>query len=351
MAVGYWLLASSREGKPTANSQQQNIHLPITSVIMKKALSTLIFGLFVLAASAQEHAVYSHYQVMPSLINPAVVGFDNTHIFMVNARSAWSGFPGAPTTYTFMYNGPVGDKLGLGGSVLSETIGSQHISRIQGMYSFRFKLQNTQVGLGLTTEFLRRRVQNDVLSNPLVDPGDLTLEGAIDGQQVFSSSFGAHVLFDEKVFVSLVLPTAIRARLDEIPIDDPTTENGAGTQYFIFQLGAILDLPSQNFKLVPSLAVRRVRDVPFQVDVNLQGRFLDDKLIAGLTYRPNSKGSMAFLLGTRYNNFNLYYSYDVSFGPFQQYNAGSHEITAAYGFARKKPVIPIQNTNIYQQGE
>ncbi|MBL7776163.1 MAG: PorP/SprF family type IX secretion system membrane protein [Saprospiraceae bacterium] len=318
---------------------------------MKKICSTLIFGLLVLSAMAQEQAVYSQYQVFPNLINPGVTGFGNNFMFLANARSSWTGFPGSPTTYTFMYNGPVGDKLGLGGSVFAEKIGAQTVTRLQGSYAFRFKVQTAEVGLGLTTELLRRRLTGDVLNNPIVDPNDGALEGSVDGQRLFTSSFGAHVVFDGKVFTSLVLPTAIRARLDEIPLDDPQTESGAGIQYYIFQLGAIVDVAAQNFKLVPSIAIRNVRDVPFQVDLNLQGRFLEDKLIAGLTYRPNTGGSMAFLLGTRYNRFNLFYSYDVSFGPFQQYNSGSHEFTVGYTFERKKPSVPLENTNIHQQNQ
>lgn len=319
---------------------------------MKKIFFTLIFGVLVLSAAfSQEQAVYSQYQIFPVLINPGSTGFDNNYLFLANARSSWTGFPGSPTSYTVMYAGPVGDKLGLGGSIFSEKIGAQTVTRIQGAYAFRFQVQRASIGLGLTTEFQRRRISSDVLSNPIVDPNDDVIEGSVDGQRLFTSSFGAHLLYDERVFAHLILPTAIRARLDEIPVDNPRQESGSGIQYYIFQLGAILEVPNQNFKLVPSLTVRNVRDVPFQVDLNLQGRFLDDKLIAGLTYRPSTGGSMAFLLGTHYKQFRLFYSYDVSFGPFQQYNGGSHEFSVGYAFERKKPRIPLENTDIYQQSQ
>jgi len=316
---------------------------------MKKIFFTLISGLYFLAAAnGQEQAVYHHYQVFPTLVNPGSAGFDNSHTFLINARSSWTGFPGSPTTYTVMYTGPVGDKLGLGGSVFSEKVGAQTVTRLQGIYSFRFQLQKARIGLGLTTEFLRRRVDSDILNNPLVQPTDEVLEGWVDGQRVFTSSFGANFMYDDRVFAHLVLPSAIRARLDEIPVDEEEA-SGSGIQYYIFHLGTILEIPSQNFKLVPSIAIRNLRDVPFQVDLNLQGRFLEDKLIAGMTYRPSTGGSMAFLLGTKYKQFNLYYTYDISFGPFQQYNGGSHEISAAYSFERKKPRIPLENTDLYQQ--
>ncbi len=319
---------------------------------MKKAIYSLLFGLLATAASAQEQAIYSHYQVFQNLINPGVAGFDNEFVFLANARHAWAGFPGAPRTYTFMYTGPVGDKLGLGGNLFTEYVGNQIVNRIQGVYSFRFKVDRAQIGLGLTTEFLRRRLNNDVLANPIIDAQDRVLEGAIiDGQRLFTSSFGAHVVYDNAMFFSFVLPSAIRARLDEIPTDEVNNESSAGLRYFILQLGGFLTFYEHNFKLLPSIAVRSVRDVPFQVDLNLQGRFLEDKLIAGLTYRPNSRGSMAFLIGTQYNRINLFYTYDVGFGPFQQYSTGSHEFSVAYTFKRKKPPVPIQNTNIYQQAQ
>ena len=44
---------------------------------------------------------------------------------------------------------------------------------------------------------------------------------------------------------------------------------------------------------------------------------------------------MAFLLGSKYQNFQVTYSYDVAFSRFQKYNSGSHEISVAYSFARK----------------
>ena len=61
---------------------------------------------------AQEQATYSQYQIFPVLINPALTGFQEKHEVLMNVRSQWSGFPGAPKGYTLMYNGPFkGDYL------------------------------------------------------------------------------------------------------------------------------------------------------------------------------------------------------------------------------------------------
>ena len=96
--------------------------------------------------------------------------------------------------------------------------------------------------------------------------------------------------------------------------------------------------------------MRQFRDTPYQIDMNVQARFLEDKLIAGLTYRPNSKGSAVFLIGSKFKQFQFFYSYDVSFSNFQQYNGGSHEISVACSLARNtaKPGTPTSQSDLFQ---
>jgi type IX secretion system PorP/SprF family membrane protein len=309
---------------------------------MKKAFFTLFFGLLVAAAAfAQEQAVYSQYQNFPLLVNPGATGFNNEHQFLLNARSSWQGFPAKPATFTAMYGGPVSDKLALGAGLYSDKAGDMNTLRFQLNYAFRFQINRTRVGIGLSTEFLNKHVDNSLLSNPLVDPNDPTLEGMIQSQRLFDASVWTSILYDDRLFVNLSLPGTIRTRLDEVPADQESDDSGL-FKHYMFQLGYIVNVPNQNFKLVPSITLRQIRNVPYQIDLNLQGRFLDEKLIAGLTYRHSNEGLLTFLLGSKYNQFSLFYSYDVFFGNFQQYNGGSHELTFGYSLARRAPAKPQQ---------
>ena len=105
--------------------------------------------------------------------------------------------------------------------------------------------------------------------------------------------------------------------------------------YYTFNLGHRFELTQQKVSLEPSILLRQIRNAPFQMDLNLKAGFLDEQLIAGLSYRAGL-GAMGILLGTRLTNFNLYYSYDVSFQRFQKYNTGSHEITVAFSFKKRE---------------
>ena len=310
---------------------------------MKKIFITLLFALTGLFAFAQEQAIYSQYQLFPVLINPGYTGFEDEHQFLVNARNSWSGFPGAPQSYTALYHGPVGNNLALGGGIFNEKIGDQNLFRVQLNYAFRIRTKSDkfQAGIGLTTEFIRRGIDNDLLDDPTLNPNDPTLEDLANGQQIFDASVGVHLLYDKKFFLSMALPNTIRTRLDEVPVQDQEANGGIFDNY-IFQLGFIADVPAQGFKIIPSLALRNVRNVPYQVDLNLQGRFLDEKLITGFTYRPGSaNGSLAFHIGSKFKAIQAFYSYDLNFGNFQAYSNGSHEFSVALSFARKqRPDIP-----------
>lgn len=284
---------------------------------------------------AQETGVYSQYQVFPILVNPGYTGFSERHEFVANAKRTWINFPGAPSNYTVMYNGPIGERLALGAGLLSENLGNVNLAKLQLNYAFRFQVQKAKVGIGLSSEFIRRNANGNLLDHPLVGPRDPIVENYVNGQSLFDASLGVHMLYDNKFFFSLASPSTVRTRLDAIPgLEAEDTRDGLLRHYFL-QLGYIVDIPKQDFRFIPSIAVRNLRDTPFQVDINLQGRFLAEKLITGVTIRPSTGGSMAFMLGTKISQFQLVYSYDVSFSRFQQYNGGSHELSLAFALRRK----------------
>jgi type IX secretion system PorP/SprF family membrane protein len=304
----------------------------MTKKIFTLALSLVLVGNLL----AQEIGVYSQYQLFPVLYNPGVTGFSGNHEFLANVRKSLSNFPGTPITYTAMYHGSIGDRLGLGGQLFSERVGDMNLTKIQGNYAFRFRLQKAQIGIGLTTEFINSTLNNDVLGNPLVQPGDQVVEDHVGGVQLFDASVGTHILYDEKLFIGIALPNTVRTRLNQGPIDAPNVVTGDSPARFFAHFGYIINRKAQGFQIIPSLAIRSIRDVPFQADLNVQGRFLDDKLIGAVTLRPGTSGIAALMLGTTYKGAQIIYSYDLGFGPFQQHNTGSHEITLAYSLKPRK---------------
>lgn len=281
---------------------------------------------------AQDEALFMHYNISPILINPAAAGFDETYNLQFNARMQWTGFEDAPKTFAARYNGPLGRTFGLGVGIFSETAAQMSRSKLQLDYAFRYPVnEDWKLAFGFFTEFQQMRIDGDITDSPFYDPADALLEDLLNGKGQFDAALGIYGTFREDTYGGLTFNNLVSSRLSQIA--------GVGTSesffsYYTFNLGHRFELTQQKVSLEPSILLRQIRNAPFQMDLNVKAGFLDEQLIAGLSYRAGL-GAMGILLGTRLTNFNLYYSYDVSFQRFQKYNTGSHEITVALTFKKR----------------
>jgi len=283
---------------------------------------------------AQEEAVFGHYIFNPVLINPAATGFDEKHhnVFM-NIRTAWTDFPGTPKTYALSYNGPVGNRFGLGAMLYTENIASITFYRAQLSYAFRYNIEDIKLSAGFSTQFNRTRVDNPDIASPVFDQDDELLMNAMDGESVFDASLALYGSYKDRIIFGVSLPSLVRARLDDI---EGGSSSGSAISSFLINLGGNFELPENKIKLQPSIVVKKIRSAPTIIDFNMVSSFLGDRLIAGLSYKSisDADGSFGVILGTKYNAVRFVYSYDVNLGDFQKYNGGSHEITINFEFAR-----------------
>lgn len=295
---------------------------------MKKFIFVLVIAAIGQQLSAQSEPLVSHYYANPILINPAMAGFDEEHQIRLNLRSQWSGFPGAPTTYALTYNGPISRTIGVGANISTENIGSITRYNIEGSYAFRYESEALKLSFGFATLFRRTTLSNAVFKNPLYDPGDQIIEEAVDGVSQFDASVGIFANFYD-YYIGFSSLNLIGTRIEDI--DGDADDNFF--RHYQLVMGSAFNLPGVDVTIEPSLLLRKVKNVPFQADFNVLGKFLEEKLITGLSYRTGVEGSISLILGTKLNNLNKYYSYGVAFQDFQQYNDGSHEVTLGFDFA------------------
>jgi type IX secretion system PorP/SprF family membrane protein len=300
-----------------------------------KKLILLIAAVFALqfAWSQEQSAVFTHYFVNPILISPAAAGFNENHQIHMNVRSQWTGFPESPKSYGIGYNGPIGKTLGLGVGVMSENLGNMTNTRLQLNYAFRYELKNVKFAAGFSTEFLTKRVAESVMQSPLYDQDDDIIQNAVDGNKVFDASLGAYATFKKNTFVGVTFPNLVVAKIGEI---ETGQNEGSLFKYSIITFGHEFEVEPYNFKLKPSVLVYNIKDKPLQIDFNMLGSFINDKLMAGVSVRAGTGGATGILLGTNVDVFKLFYSYDLTFQKFQKYNSGSHELTLLFSFERGK---------------
>lgn len=308
----------------------------------------LFFCLMALNLKGQDEAVFAHYNLYPVLINPAAAGFDDAHQIMFNARAQWTSFPDAPKTVGVQYNGPIGNVFGFGLGVTTESAASLTRFRARMNSAFRFGIgENARLSAGFSFEYHQMSIGNNIFGENLYEIGDDIIEAFVDGQGDFDASVGLFGRFgpEGNTFAGVSFINMVRSRLDDIVVSGQSG-NTIFSHYtvlaghnFVFSDGA--------FSLEPSVMFRQVLDAPFQTDFNIKAGFLEDRVIAGLSYR--TLGTIGVLLGgeLRFGNqsgpvddrsaVNLFYTFDLSTQEFQQFTSGSHEITLAFGFNRRNP--------------
>lgn len=299
-------------------------------------LPTLVLLLVALGQlTAQDEAVFNHYVQNPIILNPAAAGFLDEYTVQVNARAAWSGFQDSPKTVAARLNGPVGTNFGIGVGVFSESAAGLQRTKGQIDVAFRFSFGKEvkgvpafQAGFGFFTEFQRLTLDADIINNPRYEPGDQTIQNYLDGDNVFDAGIGFYGSYLENTFGGFTVNNLVANQLDDI--SGTTTDEDFN---FTFLLGHRFRAEELNVNITPSLMMRNVQDAPFMMDFNIQAGFLDDQFIAGLSYR--NLGGLGMLLGTKINGLQLYYSYDLAFGEFQDFSNGSHEFTVGYSIDRK----------------
>ncbi len=292
----------------------------------------IIFISIVFAAqylSAQDEAIFAHYHINRTLVNPAFAGSNNNHEVFLHARAQWTGFPGAPKTYALSYNGAFGKKFGLGAMAFSDNAASLSRTKIALNYAFKYKIRKFDMSLGMGVDFRNTSVTGSI---PLAEGGDRLLGDAIDGIGDFDATLGIAAIYNKETFISLAFPNLVSSRKGDVSAGDNDSKL---FDFFMFNIGHKFAVDDNSFTITPSILVRRVRTAPFTADFNIIAGFLNEMLQTGLSYRAGTGGALGLLLGTKFKNVSVFYSYDVAFQGFQTYNSGTHELTIGFGFAKK----------------
>lgn len=308
-----------------------------------------IVGLMVIFASTMvvaqgprligERSIYSHHYLSPVLVNPGATGFEGNQELLFNYRNSWATFPGSPRTVTFSYNGPVGNRVGVGALLLTDRFASLETTKGQISVSYTVESEKNKVSSGLSAEYIQHRLSGSEFDNELVDENDQEILTRLDGSQFFDFSFGVYGMYDNKILYGLTLPSLVSSRLSD-------GSNGTNSREFgyIMSLGYRSNIEGYDIVLEPSVYIKQLMLVPFHADINLKAQFLDQRLTGGLSYTLGADEKLGFLIGTKLNTFEFLYSYNISTHSFQNYNNGGHEFSLKFNLSPPQAL----NTEITQ---
>jgi len=188
---------------------------------MKNIFCFIVIALFVTTSvSSQvrlhsERGIFTQGHVHPILINPGATGFSGGQNLLFNYRNTWASFPGAPSSYTFSYDGLIGNRIGIGAQLLSDRFAAFETLKGSLSVSYGIQSESNNVRAGLSLEYLQHQLSSADANSILVAQNDQEILNRLDGSRFFDVSLGFYGEYQNKLVYGVTFPSLVSAMLSE----------------------------------------------------------------------------------------------------------------------------------------
>ncbi len=280
---------------------------------MKKNIIIIIL----LAATnlyGQQDPQYTQYMYNLNVINPAYAGSKDNLSFGLLYRSQWAKINGAPNTGTFFAHAPIGNKLGLGGSIIADEIGPVREINAYVDVSYTLELGGLhRIAFGLKAGATFHDI--GLAGLDIIDEGDVFFQDISSTTPNIGAGF---YYYSNTYYFSVSVPNI----LNSVHLDANGNKLGSEASHY-FMTGGYVFQVSENTKLKPSFLVKSSFSAPTSFDVNLNALFFE-KFEIGASYRleDSFSGLVNFAIT---QNFKIGYAYDNVTSDIRRYAPASHE--------------------------
>ena len=289
-------------------------------------ISALVFG-----QQEDQFTQFMHYKLG---YNPAYAGSTGGTRVTVMARNQWIGLDGAPQAQLVTFNMAALDskKLGVGASLIRQTIGVTDRYTLEGDYAYRFPLGNGYLGFGLSASVRMIRINYDEVV--ATQPKETDSAIPIGYQSRFVPNFGFGAFYNtENFYFGFSAPRLLANSIDLSDAGGTLTKE---VQHFYGMTGFIIPLKGDDIKMQPHILLKYVKGAPFDADVNVSVTFMN-KFTTGVSYRvggskANPIGESVSLNLSAQASKNILFglSYDYTLTDLRDYNSGSVEAFIHY---------------------
>lgn len=304
--------------------------------MMKLFKIALACSLVVLSVSvkAQQEPLYTQYMFNTMSVNPAYTGTQDALEAVFLSRMQWTGFDGAPRTYSFAAHTPFTQHdMGIGVALVADKVGPVNNFYFNVNYAYRVNLtDDLKLSMGIKGGFYNYHVG---LDNLLLDANsiDPSFQGQVERK--FQPNLGAGLyIYDERLYAGISVPKLFQS---EINPEEAQQDALAVLKRHYYIMAGYLFTINDDFKLRPSFINKFVEGAPPSTDITAQMVY-QDMYWLGLTYRLGD--ALAFMANVNVTEeLMIGYSYDFSVSNLGNYNSGSHEIMLSYrygGFVKSK---------------
>lgn len=275
-------------------------------------------------ASAQQDIILSKYTYNPMFFNPAYAGSNGWYegTTQLHYRNQWLGIDGAPTTLLAAGEISLNDeRVGLGASISSETIGVDRRVDLGINYAYRIRLETGFLAGGLRAGASLYRSNFSNIEH--VQTGDIYDNNNV-AYQVFTTGAGLYYN-QEQLYIGVSVPSIY------------AITNAPGKtfkqRHFYLHAGGVIGGNNDDLNLEPSILLKYQKAAPLQITLGANLWYRQKFAIGG-----HWRSSDAFALSTEFiwnEDTKIGASYDFTYSDLRGESNGTLELLLGYRFFTK----------------
>ncbi len=285
-----------------------------------QSIIVTVFVLLVNSTWSQQDPLYTFYRLNMNLINPAFAGSSEGAEVTLGLRSQWAGVEGAPESQSALFSMPLGNKVGLGVSIINDQTFIENQTWLAIDFSYNVKINNEyNLYLGLKASGNSYSANtNGLQTYGIGQDGSL-----MDFNNRFTPNVGIGVYLQHaNHFISLSAPKLLTP--DRLQERDGDAFMSIDKRH-IYLAGGYDFILSKTLVLEASSMLRYVEASPLSVDLTAILDF-GQRFKFGSSYRVDAAISGLFLFDIN-SNFNIGYAYEASIqNSVNAVNNSSHEV-------------------------
>lgn len=304
---------------------------------MKKIYFTLAFALMIMmSATAQQDPNYTQYMYNMNVINPAYAGSKENLSIGLLYRSQWVNINGAPKTATFSIHSPVGKKVGLGLSAVSDKIGPVDESNVYADFSYTLNLggeHKLAFGLKAGATFQKIGLFSDIGNGYVPDSNDAAFSE--NTSNTYLNIGAGFFYYTQKYYLAFSVPNFLSNTHLDVTNNGDERKFGSETQHYFLTGGYVFDF-SENTKFKPSFMLKSAFNAPTSFDLSANVLFYN-RFELGATYRlDDSFGGLVNFEVTP--GVRVGYAYDHIISDLNAGTSASHEFMLLFDLNSPKKV-------------
>ncbi|TXD83724.1 type IX secretion system membrane protein PorP/SprF [Subsaximicrobium wynnwilliamsii] len=292
-----------------------------------KKLYIIIVLLAATQVYGQQDPQYTQYMYNMNVVNPAYAGSKESLSFGLLYRSQWAGIDGAPKTATFFGHTRVGEKVGLGLSVISDEIGPIKETNAYADFSYTLQLGGEhRLAFGIKAGATFHDI--GLAGIDLIDQDDQFFQNI----STTTPNIGAGIFYyTDNYYLAASVPNI----LNSVHLDADGNKLGSEERHYFLTGGYVFQL-NENTKLKPSFLVKSAFGAPTSYDVNLNALFFE-KFELGASYRMDDSfsGIVNFAITP---DIRVGYAYDNVTSDIKRFAPASHEFLLLFDLNFSKKV-------------